>query len=35
LMEALWLPCKNVNLTLNYRLEQDSRFSRDVAFGAP
>jgi hypothetical protein len=33
-MEALGLPSRNVNLALNSRLEQDSRFGRHVAVEA-
>ena len=33
-MEALGLPSRNVNLALTSEVEQDSRFSRHVAFAA-
>jgi hypothetical protein len=33
-MEALRLPSKNVNLALNFEIEQDSRFSHDVILEA-
>jgi hypothetical protein len=33
-MAALGLPSRNMNLALTKEIEQDSRFSLDVAYGA-